>query len=437
MMAKKEFLSFFMDLFNSYQFSVISFPFNKAPWFLEEVEFGEGGKLCLVLHKDTGREEAVATVDVAVAGGEAQAALHTLEGLVPVVEIFARGGDVDEEVVDVAGHVRMVCVPNGVVSDGTLQFVEQGVHRIIEPVKVVGAQHFLVGVEGPCAVGPGDLLWFHGLAGMLFQIAELHDDLIKHGFVGGREEQCGEGMAGGRLEIHCGAHRDVATHDARFGMHRVVIGFHDAETVAVMPGGVVGVETFGGEIESLVGCEKDSFLFVVDGEGIKEDASSGGLKGLTRGSAQFVEEGDEFTRVVVGVEHRGVVVGVDGVVVVAAERPGDFDVVSVGLVIDEAINDGGVLIVSIEIDIRAARGQHQQCQENQVKFQSKEVFNLEILPPQTASECHRNGWSGPRKVFLRPRFGIVGRTNYRNNSDRREKTQHTTLSFFPANASTQ
>ena len=130
------------------------------------------------------------------------------------------------------------------------------------------------------------------------------------------------------------------------------------EAVAVFPVALVGVEAFGGEIEFLMRCVEEPVVCVVDGDGVELDNTSGGLEALAVDLLEFDDGGVEFARVIVGVGDGGDGVGVDGVVVVAAEGFGDFDEVGVGPDIEKGIHDGHVLIVGVEIHVgRAGRGE--------------------------------------------------------------------------------
>lgn len=119
-----------------------------------------------------------------------------------------------------------------------------------------------------------------------------------------------------------------------------------------------------------MGRVEQAILFVVNGEGVEIETATRGLEGPVVGALQLIEEGGEFAGVVARVGDGGDEIGIDGVVVTSAERPGDLDIVGVGLRLKESIHDRHVLVVGIKIYIGAARGQSEKNNENKVEFQS-------------------------------------------------------------------
>ena len=115
-----------------------------------------------------------------------------------------------------------------------------------------------------------------------------------------------------------------------------------------------GKKFFGGVIKHLVGRVKKALLLVVDGERVEKQLSSGGLILLPQSTLKLNDIGIHFFGIVRRIGNQSHLVGVDGIVVAAAESLGNAEKVGVGIDVDQAINDCDVLVVGVKVDFGAA-----------------------------------------------------------------------------------
>ena len=214
-------------------------------------------------------------------------------------------------------------------------------------------------------VDPTDAFALHGLTRVLLAIIELHFNLIEKRLFIGNERKFPFSISRFRLESNkIGKNVQILAYGHSGSRNRVAIGLDNDQLVFVSV--VTAIEIFRGVVQCLIRRVKYTFFLVMDGQSVKDKLSACRLVGLSL-AFQLDDVGFQFFGIVGRVVNQGHLVGIDQLIIASAKSLGNLDIIGIGKDIDDAINDGDVLVVGIQFDVGAAREESRHATDQQQK----------------------------------------------------------------------